>query len=299
MKIKILLYAIFFSPIVFQQMAYSLSFKTYFDYKIIPTSINYDDNLQINTIITKTTSVINSSIKVNLSDDESKFLIGPIFELSRNEDYSQAVTFGIQLGYGNLYENKFIMGLSGSYLQDLRIRNTLRYSINSFIYIGEQEFTHLNIINNGGLLALILIPATDSNNTIEIELAIGYKKFLPIYFLGNIKATNLISSISDNQYIKYFTKNSIYHLIYYGNDFNISFGYTDYEHGYYLTENDKTGYYLTKISTYTEAKYYGFGCTFKKKNLLALNNNVYLEYHILKNENKLLNIGKIGFEYIF
>jgi hypothetical protein len=281
-------------------LLYSYTIKTDIGLGLITEKVEYNDNSRSNSIINGYTSISNFSVSSDLTHKESKLILGPLLELSRDEDYAQSSTLGMQIGYGNLSDHTFLFGASWSYKKHLRVNEKTGHGVNTFCYLGRQEYTHLNIINNNGGLGLLLVPIIHPTNKLEIELALGYKKLLPVYLFFNFKGSSVMQSNSfEEKETQLLYKSALghFHLIYYGKRIYLSAGYTSYGTGYYLAEHN--GNYWEEIQTYREEKYNGFGTTGKIKNIFSKKNSILFEYALMKNKSGFLNEFSFGIEFIF
>ena len=302
-SIKYSIFRILFCFIIYFitfELIYPISLTNSIKTEIISSQTEFSNNVGPNYLFSHTTLGLNYSLYSNLLDKESNLIFGPIFEISRVEDFAESLIYGLQIGR----ENYFIMGLSGSYLTSLHF-DTNPNQVNSFMYIGDQNASHFNIINYGGLVGFFFIPVIFHDNRIEMELSLGYKKILPFHLIFNINGTNFqkdFSWIVNDDFTRYSRSIVFCHIIFYRPNYHISTGYSLYY--VYLgdeqvTEIHADGFSSKNIYSYRDDIYQGIGTTMT---LFNIYNNVDLasQFHLLFNKKyNTIGILKFSIKHLF
>lgn len=225
--------------------------------------------------------------------------------MMRDDNCSQSIGGEIQIGSGTP-ENSFTRFAVGySRKEDLVLNTGKKSSWNNVFQIGYDNDLHLytNFENSSILWAFVSDYHYVGSN--EVELLIGWRDYFPLFYKfrsvngSNCMAIPGMSRKDKESYYLFNCNRKYYHLLYSGDAFDASFGYSSYTElfasGSYLDES------LYKDRTLAIREYKGIGCTFKYKNLLNKKMSLYGECDVYKNKtgDNFICFAQIGSSIVF
>ena len=240
-----------------------------------------NDNNEIKTIDTCCVSIPNSLYaSINLL-------------YSHYENFAVRTGIGFEGGFGDDKNPLLSGGIFLVYLHDMVFKNG-GYDISYFINIGYKYDMHLffdfsGVLNDAG--GLYEYPYY-----YNFELTLGYKEFIPLFL--KIKGSEITNNdkinYTDSIHYAYRQTMLLYHIQYYGDNFGLSIGFSEYRERYIesILNTEQTGYDYSDTIDKRHSR--GGGMTFYIKNT-ANTFEFFGEFHLLTDKkNNWMTIAKFG-----
>jgi hypothetical protein len=234
-----------------------------------------------------------------------KFYLGINVKMMRDDNSSQSIGGEFQIGSGTP-ENSFTRFAVGcSRKEDMVLDTGKKCSWNNVFQIGYDNDLHLytNFENSSIVWAFVSDYHYVGSN--EIEMLLGWRNYFPVFYkFRSVNGSNCVSipgmgkNVKESYYL-YNSNRRYYHLLYSGDAFDVSTGYSVYTElfalGSYLDES------LYKDRTLSVREYKGIGGTFLYKNFMNKKMSLYSEIDVYKSKtgNDFICFAQIGTSVIF